>query len=170
MAATGPATSGSGDLLGDDGWFVDLYPYLHRVAAVAAPADVDPDDLVQDALTGLLQRSLDQQVESPKAYLSQAIVHLASNRRRSWSRQRHAMERMGRADDPVPTAYPSDLDDLDVLSPTDRAVLYLHHVEGHRFDVVAELVGSSPAAVRKRAERARRSLMGHLRGELDGHH
>jgi hypothetical protein len=34
----------------------DLYPTLRRFAAVAAPSDLDPDDLLQDAFTRVLQR------------------------------------------------------------------------------------------------------------------
>lgn len=34
----------------------DLYPALRRFAAVAAPADLEPDDLVQEALVKVLKR------------------------------------------------------------------------------------------------------------------
>ncbi len=36
--------------------FADLYPKLRRFAAVVADLDMEPDDLVQDALAATLRR------------------------------------------------------------------------------------------------------------------
>lgn len=148
----------------DDGWFDALYPHLHRVACVAAPADVDPDDLVQDALVNYLQLDDPDTVRSPRAFLTTTIVNLASNERRSWSRCRSAVARLhvadGRRDE-----LPSDLADLMALPPRERAVLYLHHVDGHAYDEVAELLGCSASAARKAAERGRARLADILASE-----
>ncbi len=141
----------------DDGWFDALYPHLHRVACVAAPADVDADDLVQDALVNYLRLEDPDTVRSPKAFLTTAIVNLASNERRSWSRRRSAVARLGPSGHSR-NEFPSDLADLLVLPPRERAVLYLHHVDGLPYDQVAELVGCTPAAARKAAERGRARL------------
>lgn len=141
----------------DDGWFDALYPHLHRVACVAAPADVDPDDLVQDALVNYLQIAQPDTVRSPRAFLTAAIVNLASNERRAWSRRRSAVARLGPVDESR-DQFPSDLADLMALPPRERAVLYLHHVDGLPYDDVAELVGCTPAAARKAAERGRSRL------------
>lgn len=142
---------------GDDRWFDALYPHLHRVACVAAPADIDPHDLVQDALVNYLKLDDPAAIRSPKAFLTTTIVHLASNRRRSWVRRRAALARLG-APGHAWAEFPSDLADLLELPPRERAVLYLHHVEGLPYDAVATLVGSSPAAARKAAERGRARL------------
>lgn len=141
----------------DDGWFDALYPHLHRVACVAAPADVDPDDLVQDALVNYLQLDNPDTVRSPRAFLTTVIVNLASNERRSWSRRRSAVGRIGRPDHCI-DEFPSDLADLLTLPSRERAVLYLHHVDGLPYDEVADLVGCTPAAARKAAERGRSRL------------
>jgi len=141
----------------DDGWFDALYPHLHRVACVAAPADVDPDDLVQDALVNYLQLHDPDTVRSPKAFLTTAIVNLASNERRSWSRRQAAVGRLG-SPGHSRNQFPSDLADLYQLPPRERAALYLHHVDGLPYDEVAELVGCTPAAARKAAERGRSRL------------
>lgn len=141
----------------DDGWFDALYPHLHRVACVTAPADVEPDDLVQDALVNLLSLADPGRVRDRRAYLTTAIVNLASNHRRSWSRRRAAVARLhvvsGQRDE-----LPSDLADLLALPPRERAALYLHDVEGHSFQEVARMIGCSPAAARKAAERGRSRL------------
>lgn len=148
----------------DDGWFDALYPHLHRVACVAAPADVDPDDLVQDALVNYLQLEQPEAVRSPKAFLTTTIVNLASNYRRSWTRRRTAATRLG-PPDPSRNQFPSDLADLLRLPPRERAALYLHHVDGLPYDQVAELVGCTPAAARKAAERGRTRLADSLAEE-----
>lgn len=141
----------------DDVWFDALYPHLHRVACVAAPADVDPDDLVQDALVNYLQLGDPTSVRDPRAFLTTTIVNLASNHRRSWTRRRLAVARLG-PPDPSQNQFPSDLADLLRLPPRERAALYLHHVDGFPYDQVAELVGCTPAAARKAAERGRTRL------------
>lgn len=148
----------------DDAWFDVLYPQLHRVACVAAPVDVDPHDLVQDALVNYLQLEDPATVQSPKAFLTTTIVNLASNHRRSWTRRRSAVARLGRPNHSR-NEFPSDLADLLHLPPRERAALYLHHVEGLPYDDVAELVGCTPAAARKAAERGRARLADHLAEE-----
>jgi RNA polymerase sigma-70 factor, ECF subfamily len=150
----------------DDGWFGALYPYLHRVACVAAPADVDPDDLVQDALVNYLQLDDPDTVHSPRAFLTTTIVNLASNERRSWFRRRSAVARFGRPDQSR-SGFPSDLADLYRLPPRQRAVLYLHYVDGFPYDQIAELVGCTAAAARKAAERGRTRLADALTEDND---
>lgn len=145
-------------------WFRAAYPRLHRIACVTAPADVEPDDLVQEALVRLLRRAPGT-VEQPEAYAAATIVNLASNERRSFLRRRRAIARVAVDAEPVADVYPSDLTDLDVLSPRARAVLYLHDVEGRSFDQVATLVGMNVVNSRKVAERARAAIHANLEGE-----
>ncbi len=147
-----------------DGWFDALYPHLHRVACVTAPADVDPDDLVQDALVNYLQLDDPGSVRNVRAFLTTTIVNLASNHRRSWIRRRAAIARLGQSDS-TRDDFPSDLADLLQVPPRDRAVLYLHHVDGRPYDEVADLIGCTPAAARKAAERGRVRLAQALNAE-----
>lgn len=58
-----------------------LYPSLRRLAAVVAPAEVGPDDLMQEAFERYLARS-PSGINNPEAYLRRVIVHTASNHRR----------------------------------------------------------------------------------------
>lgn len=147
-----------GDEEGDEAVFADLYPRLRRLAAIAAPMEVEPDDLVQDALVRVLRRGPLADLDDPGAYLSRVIVNLASNSRRGLGRRRRAWVRHGApAVDELP-AYPSDLGDLEQLAPAERAILFLVDVEGWAFDDAADVVGLSPAAARQRASRARRQL------------
>ncbi len=123
----------------------ELYPQLRRFAAVVADLDVDPDDLVQDALCATLRRHDLSEIDNPAAYLKRAMVHaVASNRRRKgvWKRLLPKVAAESHTDD----RYPSDLAELDVLSPLDRGVLYLVDVEGLPHDVAAEQLGLTSTA------------------------
>lgn len=137
--------------------FEELYPTLRRFAAVVADLDVDPDDLVQDALAATLARHELAELQQPSAYLKRAILNTATSHRRRAARLRGLLPRLV-GETVTVDAYPSDLAVLDELDPSDRAVLYLADVEGLPQTLIAEELGLTAAAVRKRASRARRQL------------
>lgn len=137
--------------------FVRLYPGLRRFAAVVGSFDVEPDDLVQEALVQALRRHPLTEYVDLGAYLRRTIVNLASNRRRSLGRRRMALLRLRPSAEPEPD-YPSDLSDLLRLPAQTRALLYLVDVEGTPFADAAAAVGCSEAAARARASRAHRKL------------
>ena len=71
-------------------------------------------------------------------------MNLASNRRRGLGRSGEVMRRLGRALGSARSdTYPSDLDELSGLSPSARAVIYLHHIEGQSYAEIGELLGLS---------------------------
>lgn len=142
----------------DDALFRDIYPPLRRFAAVIAPPEVAPDDLVQEAVARALRKGPLIELDFPQAYLRRTIANLASNRRRSWSRQRAADARRGPVELTAVPDYPSDLADLTALSARERGALYLHEVEGCPFAEVAQQLGCSEAAARKAASRGRQRL------------
>jgi DNA-directed RNA polymerase specialized sigma24 family protein len=145
----------------------ELYAPLRRFAAVVGPREVDPDDLVQEALYRVLRRGSLSDLDSPLAYLRATILNLASNHRRRLGRHNRALARLG-SNGTADVAYPSDLGDLFALSPEARAVLYLSDVEGYSFSEIGAIVGCSATAARKRASRARSRLRGVLRQEVLG--
>jgi RNA polymerase sigma-70 factor (ECF subfamily) len=146
----------------------ELYPKLHRFAAVAAPYDVDADDLLQDALVKVLRKHALSELDNPSGYLQRTMVNLAASHSRRMGRQRRALRRYAsdvpEATDPV---YPSDLAELSRLSPKDRAVLYLHDVEGFRFSEISEILGCTEASAKMGASRARRRLAHVLASEVE---
>lgn len=149
----------------DDDVFRSLYPRMRRFAAVAAPPDVEPEDLLQDALVATLRRHHLVDLDNPETYLRRVILNLASNHRRRWH-SRWKAERLVAASPPGPMeSYPSDLSELMWLSARQRAVLYLSEVEGYRFAEIAEMVGCSAPAARMAASRGRRRLRVALDGE-----
>lgn len=135
----------------------ELYPALRRFAATVGSYDIEPDDLVQEAMVRTLRIHKLSDLDNPKAYLCRAIVNIACNERRSFGRLRKALQRVAEPQSAV-DIYPSDLDDLEALEPKARAVLYLSEVEGYPFDEVAGTIGISSANARKIAERSRRQL------------
>jgi RNA polymerase sigma-70 factor (ECF subfamily) len=146
---------------GDDAVFVALYPGLRRWAAVTGPAEVDPDDLVQEAVARTLRAHTLSELEDPGAYLRRTIVNLAANHRRGLARWRGAVTRLARtADDDAaqPPEYASDLADLMRLAPLSRAVLWLVAVEGQTYAGAAQTLGMTETAARTRAARARSQL------------
>ncbi|HWL41538.1 MAG TPA: sigma-70 family RNA polymerase sigma factor [Ilumatobacter sp.] len=145
----------------DEALLLRLYPSLRRFAAVVAPPEVAPDDLVHDALVLMLRRGPISSVAEPGAYLRRSMLNLASNHRRRLGRARHAADRL-RPDVSAVDSYPSDLDHLGVLRPEARAVLYMQHVEGRTSESIAQVLGLSDAAVRQIATRARRELRDHI--------
>ena len=94
------------------------------------------------------------------------MVNLASNHRRHSHIRWRALRSLAASHSEVDESYPSDLADLEWLSPRQRAVLYLAEVEGYRFNEVAELVGCSEPAARMAASRARRRLREALAWEV----
>jgi RNA polymerase sigma factor (sigma-70 family) len=142
----------------EDDLFRALYPGLRRFAAAVGPIEVDPDDLVQDALVRVLRRGTLSELDDPQAYLRRTIVNLAADRRRGFGRWRRALGRLDRHTRGEVSAYPSDLADLLSLPPEVRAVLWLVDVEGRPFEEVATVIGCSVTAARSRASRGRRQL------------
>jgi RNA polymerase sigma-70 factor (ECF subfamily) len=132
-----------------------LYPALRRIAAVAGPVDVEPDDLVQEALVRTLGKRQLTELDKPLAYLRRAIVNLASNQRRSAVRRRRAMERL-RADEGLLPSYPADIEAILDLPPRQRAILYLVEVEGVPYAEAADQLGITTVTARQLASRARK--------------
>jgi RNA polymerase sigma-70 factor (ECF subfamily) len=137
----------------------ELYTPLRRFAAVCAPPDLDPDDLLQEALVRVLTRRTLSSLDNPGAYLRRCIVNAANSHNYRMGAQRRAIQRWSASEQLSATpTYPSDLASLYALPVKERAALYLAEVEGYHFDEIAGLLGCTPSAARKRASRGRRRL------------
>lgn len=143
----------------------DLYPQLRAFASVVAPAQEDPNDLVQEALIRTLRRGPLTRLEYPKAYLRTAIYHLAVSARRHWAAQQNAVTQI--IANPEPPEDPWQVEELLRLRPKERAVLYLHVIEGLPYDEIGDLLECSAVSARKAASRAKRRLRRLLSEEVD---
>ncbi len=143
----------------EDEWFRSAYPALRRFAAVVAPLDLDPDDLLQEAVARTLSAGPLARLDHPIAYLRRAMTNVVANHNRSRGRERRARLRLRTesAENTIPR-FPSDLADLDHLDPTDRVAVFLADVEGIPLAEVAETLGINGPAARARVSRARRRL------------
>jgi RNA polymerase sigma-70 factor (ECF subfamily) len=135
---------------------VAAYPTIRRFAAVVGPADVEPDDLVQDAFVRVLRRGIDD-IANLDAYLRRTVLNLSSNERRRWSRRQRAYREERVVSETVPATF-VDVADLLRLAPDVRAVLWLAEVEGWTHAEIAGLLGCTEEAARARASRGRRRL------------
>ena len=147
-------------------FFRDVYPALRRFAAVVADLDVEPDELVQDALTGFLSIERDT-VRNPLAYLRRAILHASIRERARRTGQRHAQRALRDAHrGPMLPDYPTSARAIvELVAPRDRALLFLLDVERKRVGDAAEVLGITPVVARARASRARRALRQHFHEE-----
>jgi RNA polymerase sigma-70 factor (ECF subfamily) len=132
-----------------------LYPSLRKIAAVAGSFDVEPDDLVQEALVRVLRNGSISDLDNPLAFLRKTIVNLASNQRRSLGRKRTAMGRLSIEEGWWPS-YPADIEAILDLPPRHRAILYLVEVEDVPYAEAAEQLGMTTVAARAMANRARK--------------
>ncbi|HUP15634.1 MAG TPA: RNA polymerase sigma factor [Acidimicrobiia bacterium] len=132
-----------------------LYPSLRKIAAVAGSTDVEPDDLVQEALMRTLRKGPISDLDNPLAFLRKTIVNLASNQRRGLGRKRMAFGRLSVEEGWSPS-YPADIQAILDLPPRQRAILYLVEVEDVPYAEAAEQLGMSTEAARAMANRARK--------------
>ena len=145
----------------------ELYPSLRRFAAVVAPTDLEPDDLLQEALVSVLRKRSLSDLDHPAAYLRKTILNVAHGHNRGRERWRRAMTTYAASSaGSISPGYPSDLDELLRLPPRERATLYLHEVEGYRFSEIGSLIGCSESAARKASSRGRKRLSQALRAEV----
>jgi RNA polymerase sigma-70 factor (ECF subfamily) len=144
----------------------NLYVPMRRFAASVTPPEVDPEDLLQEALVRIWRTRSLHELRNPAAYLCRTMLNLASNHRRESARRRTAFSRAVDADGQAGLdSYPSDLDALRMLTPRARAILYLVEVEGYSYVEVGRMLGCTPPAAQMVALRARRRLRSTLERE-----
>lgn len=139
--------------------FGELYSGLRRFAAVVGAVEMDPDDLVQDAVARALAGGRLSRFDSPGAYLRRAIVNAASNDRRGVGRRGRALVRLrGGLVEGQLARYPSDAVELAQLPPGVRALIYLRVIEGLSYGEIASMLGVSAASARMTVSRVLRAL------------
>ncbi len=69
----------------------EIYPVLRRFAAMVAPYDLEPDDLLQEALVAVLRKRRLSELDHPAAYLRRTILSVAGGHNRRMGRRRLAL-------------------------------------------------------------------------------
>jgi RNA polymerase sigma-70 factor (sigma-E family) len=132
-------------------------PALFRTALLLTGDWHAAEDLVQETLGRLYARwSRVARADNPAAYAQAALVKtfLSGRRKRSSTERPHADVDPGPTADDDASLRVTLLAALARLDPADRAVLVLRYWEDLDSPTTAELVGSTPAAVRTRCSRA----------------
>jgi RNA polymerase sigma-70 factor (ECF subfamily) len=139
-----------------------IYPALRRFAAVVAAQRVDPDDLVQEALSRVLARGALRELDEPVAYVRRTMLNIVRNESRRQGREQAAIVRLVTTDHADGLV---DLSVLDALSPASKAAVFLVDVEGFSIAEAAALIGTTNTAARARLSRARRFLRAQIAKE-----
>jgi len=149
---------------------VDTYrqhaPELTRYATVLVGPD-DAADIVADAVLSAMRSPAWRHVEHRRAYLYRAVLHTSASFQRSTARRRRREDLVAARATPEPTIDETSIDarrTLAVLSPQQRAVVFLTYWQDQPPDQIAELLDISEGTVRKQLARARETL----RRTLDG--
>lgn len=138
-----------------------------RLAMTYSLSRADAQDICQDVFCRLLQSDLS--FDSPaaeRAYVLRSTINACKDLLKSaWRRKHTALDHASH----IPAPASPDPDDtllrtVQALPLRDREVIHLYYYEGYDTNEIAELLGISPAAVRKRLSRARDKLKHELEG------
>ena len=127
------------------------------------------EDAAQLVLIDLARKAGGLRAATLGAWLHRHTCFTTSKLVRS-ERRRRTREQKAAAETNLTTPEgPSALDDLLLgLADTDRRILLLRHVDGQNHDDIARLLGLTPAAAKKRSERALQKLRALLRDGAAG--
>jgi DNA-directed RNA polymerase specialized sigma24 family protein len=151
---------------GEHELIAELYPSLRRFASAVRPPGQDGNDLVQEALLRTLRsKGSLMALDNPGAYVRRTIVNLAKDQQRSEARRRTAWSKLGSDTREVPHYY-WELEELRLVSPKSRAVLYLRIIEGWPYADIGEMLGCSQVSARVAASRGKRQLEAALSKEV----
>ena len=149
----------------------ELKPLLTILLKAGARWD-EAEDAAAEAMTDILERwpqVLAGTIEDPQAYVRTAAQRAFINRR---IRDRKRIERSMLSGHLVPQNGDIDAEAclwedlqaveqlLDRLPPTQRKVMELEILAGYKTREIAELLGKTPAAIRKNRQLARERLLG----------
>ena len=131
---------------------------VFRVALNSLGSPADADDIVQEALLRLLERS--EPFES-EAHEKAWLITVASNKCRDMLRfrKRHITE-----SEELLRNYPMDSESHGVLEALTeipekfRIVLILHYIEGYKVDEIAEMLEKTASAIKMRLAKGRKLL------------
>lgn len=152
----------------DEWLFDEEYPKLRRFATFVAPPSIEPDDLVQEALSRVLRKGPLSLLESPGAYLRRTMLNIVINETRRAGREAEALGRLEQQTSGHGSVDPAGATDFSVLERvpvTSRTLIYLVDIEDQSITDAAAFVGMSSVAARARLSRTRRALKDHLSKE-----
>jgi len=151
--------------------FTQNRPLLWSIAYRMLGSWADAEDVVQETFVRW-QRTTEQEIASPRAFLVTIVSRLCINQLQSARARRE--EYVGQwLPEPVPTSQAGDLDAalrvdeslstaflvlLEKLTPAERAVFLLREVFEYEYDEIADIVGQNAINCRQILRRARQHV------------
>ncbi len=141
--------------------FQEFGNMLYRIAFVMMKNAFDAEDVVQDTLIKYMEHrergKMFETEEHRKAWLIRVDINLCKNRLRFYKNHpKIGMDQLSRYyEEKEDTRL---MDSLLLLPSGYREILLLHYVEGYQGKEIAQMLGISESAVRKRLERGRGKL------------
>ncbi len=119
----------------------------------------DAEDVVSEAVLSVMSSRVWPHARNRRALLYRAVLFQARSWLRSTARRRRREASIAnKGSGEMPEAVPEVWDAVRVLSPQQRAVVFLTYWDDQGVDAVAELLGVSAGTVRRQLGRARRRL------------
>jgi RNA polymerase sigma-70 factor (ECF subfamily) len=155
--------------------FNEYRPLLFSIAYRMLGSAMDAEDMVQEAFLRW-QRAPEQEVNSPKAYLSTVVTRLCLDQLKSARAQREVYVGPWLPEPILTSAQMPGLTDraeladslslafltlLESLSPVERAVFLLHEVFEYDYAEISQIVDKSEANCRQMVRRAKQHLQEH---------
>jgi RNA polymerase sigma factor (sigma-70 family) len=145
-----------GSVAPDGETFADFYRREYdrsvRLAWLLTGSRAAAEDVVQDAMTGVY-RSFDR-VESPAAYLRQAVINRAKSRRRDEQRRQDRLTLREQSNEAVDVADAELLELVGQLPYRQRVVIIARYWGGWSETEIAGALGCRPGTVKSLASRA----------------
>jgi RNA polymerase sigma-70 factor (TIGR02957 family) len=152
--------------------YEELRPLLFSIAYRMLGSASEAEDVVQEAFLRFHRAAEEEQIENPKAYLSQIVTRLSIDQLRSARVRRESYtgtwlpEPLVGETEPDAAQHAETADSLSMaflvllesLSPVERAVFLLREVFDYPYEEIAEVVGKSEDNTRQLAVRARRHV------------
>lgn len=130
---------------------------LYRTGIMILGSPQDVQDVLQEVMLKVLQKAPDfRDREHEKAWLLRVTMNLCKDMLRYRNRHKYLP-----IDELVIEADAEDkelLQEIAALPPRWRVVLLLHYVEGYSLKEIADILAVSENAVKKRMQRAKKSL------------
>jgi RNA polymerase sigma-70 factor (ECF subfamily) len=134
-----------------------VWAYAYRVTGRAA----DADDIVQEAFCRVIGVEIDaNDDEALRRYVFRVAGNLMADRWRKATRERSWLDRLrGTSEMHVDPAYDNGVSrEFALLTPRDRALLWLAYVEGDNHQEIADALGLTRGSVKVMLFRARARL------------
>ncbi len=136
---------------------------LLRYATTILCNHQDAEDVVQEVFISAYQKQTSFDGKNCSAWLYKITYHRCLNALKKRNFFRFSELKADVASNPSDEGFSEKtLQVLKRLSPKDRAVIYGRVMEEMSYDALSELMGSTPVALRKQYERAKKKLSGYL--------